>query len=310
LQIRQEFKMKIAVMGAGAVGCYYGAKLAQHGHDVVLIGRPQHVRAINKNGLHFESGGLGTMVALAASIDPSAVAGADIVLFCVKSTDTASAGAAIAPHLGENTVVMSLQNGVDNAERLSAIIERPVVPTVVYVGAGMAGDGHVAHFGRGDLVIGPDDASDMIAQTMRVAGIPVDVSENVQGALWAKMILNCAYNALSAVSRLPYGTLAKGDGVMTVIENVVAECLSIAGAQGVAVPGNVGEAVAGIIKTMPAQYSSTAQDLMRGKPSEIDYLNGYIVRKGGELGLPTPANQVLYTMVKLLEMRANQKIDA
>jgi 2-dehydropantoate 2-reductase len=310
LQIRQEFKMKIAVMGAGAVGCYYGAKLAQHGHDVVLIGRPQHVRAINKNGLHFESGGLGTMVALAASIDPSAVAGADIVLFCVKSTDTASAGAAIAPHLGENTVVMSLQNGVDNAERLSAIIERPVVPTVVYVGAGMAGDGHVAHFGRGDLVIGPDDASDMIAQTMRLAGIPVDVSENVQGALWAKMILNCAYNALSAVSRLPYGTLAKGDGVMTVIENVVAECLSIAGAQGIVVPGNVGEAVAGIIKTMPAQYSSTAQDLMRGKPSEIDYLNGYIVRKGGELGLPTPANQVLYTMVKLLEMRANQQIDA
>ncbi|OSQ40849.1 ketopantoate reductase family protein [Thalassospira mesophila] len=300
--------MKIAVMGAGAVGCYYGAKLAQHGYDVVLIGRPQHVRAINKNGLHFESGGTSTMIALAASIDPAAVAGADIVLFCVKSTDTASAGAAIAPHLGAHTVVMSLQNGVDNAERLGAIIGRSVVPTVVYVGAGMAGDGHVAHFGRGDLVIGPNDASDMIAQTLRPAGIPVEISKNAQGALWAKMILNCAYNALSAVSRLPYGDLAKGEGVMVVIENVVAECLGVAGALGIIVPGDVREAVAGIIKTMPAQYSSTAQDLMRGKPSEIDYLNGYIVRKGGEMGVATPANQVLYTMVKLLEMQPEQTV--
>lgn len=298
--------MKIAVMGAGAVGCYYGAKLAQHGHDVVLIGRPGHVREINKNGLLFESGGVRTTVDLAASIDPAAVAGADIVLFCVKSTDTASAGAAIAPHLGDNAVVMSLQNGVDNAERLSAIIGRLVVPAVVYVAVGMAGAGHVTHFGRGELVIGPDDASDVIAQTMRPAGIPVDISENAQGALWAKMILNCAYNALSAVSRLPYGELAKGDGVMTVIENVVAECLAVAGGLGIVVPGDVGAAVAGIIKTMPAQYSSTAQDLMRGKPSEIDYLNGYIVRKGGELGVATPANQVLYTMVKLLEMQADQ----
>ncbi len=302
--------MKIAVMGAGAVGCYYGAKLAQHGHEVVLIGRPRHVQAINKDGLVFESAGTVSKVPLAASIDPAAVAGADIVLFCVKSTDTQSAGAAIAPHLAPDAVVLSLQNGVDNAERLSAEIGRAVLPAVVYVAVGMAGDGHVAHFGRGELVIGPGAQSDRIAETFRPAGIPVDVSENAAGALWAKMILNCAYNALSAVSHLPYGELAKGEGVMTVIENVVAECLAVADRIGVAVPGDIQAAVIGIIQTMPAQYSSTAQDLMRGKPSEIDYLNGYIVRKGGEFGVPTPANQVLYTVVKLLEMRAEHAIEA
>ncbi|AUG55156.1 ketopantoate reductase family protein [Thalassospira marina] len=299
--------MKIAVMGAGAVGCYYGARLAQHGHDVVLIGRPQHVQAINKNGLVFESAGTVLNIALSASIDPTAVAGADIVLFCVKSTDTQSAGEAMAPHLSPDAIVLSLQNGVDNAERLGTVIGRNVLPAVVYVAVGMAGAGHVAHFGRGELVIGPGAQSEKVASILRPAAIPVDISENAAGALWAKMILNCAYNALSAVSRLPYGELAKGEGVMTVIENVVAECLAVANAINVVVPGDVQAAVAGIIKTMPAQYSSTAQDLMRGKPSEIDYLNGYIVRKGGALGIATPANQVLYTMVKLLEMRPGQE---
>lgn len=299
--------MKIAVMGAGAVGCYYGARLAQHGHDVVLIGRPQHVQAINKNGLVFESASTVSNIALSASIDPAAVAGADIVLFCVKSTDTQSAGEAMAPHLSPGAIVLSLQNGVDNAERLGTVIGRDVLPAVVYVAVGMAGAGHVAHFGRGELVIGPGAQSEKVASILRPAAIPVDISENAAGALWAKMILNCAYNALSAVSRLPYGELAKGEGVMTVIENVVAECLAVANAINVVVSGDVQAAVAGIIKTMPAQYSSTAQDLMRGKPSEIDYLNGYIVRKGGALGIATPANQVLYTMVKLLEMRAGQE---
>ncbi|PKR54190.1 ketopantoate reductase family protein [Thalassospira marina] len=299
--------MKIAVMGAGAVGCYYGARLAQCGHDVVLIGRPQHVQAINKHGLVFESAGTVSNIALSASIDPAAVAGADIVLFCVKSTDTQSAGEAMASYLSPDAIVLSLQNGVDNAERLGTVIGRDVLPAVVYVAVGMAGAGHVAHFGRGELVIGPGAQSEKVASILRPAAIPVDISENAAGALWAKMILNCAYNALSAVSRLPYGELAKGEGVMTVIENVVAECLAVANAINVVVPGDVQAAVAGIIKTMPAQYSSTAQDLMRGKPSEIDYLNGYIVRKGGALGIATPANQVLYTMVKLLEMRAGQE---
>ena len=115
------------------------------------------------------------------------------------------------------------------------------------------------------------------------------------------MILNCAYNALSAITQLPYGKLVEGNGVWDVMRNAVDECLAVAKANGVTVPGNVWEAIEKIAATMPAQFSSTAQDLARGKPSEIDYLNGYIVRKGRELGIPTPTNLTLYALTKLQE---------
>jgi len=131
--------------------------------------------------------------------------------------------------------------------------------------------------------------------------VPVQVSGNVAGALWAKLILNCAYNALSAITQLPYGRLVRGDGVETVMREVVAECLAVAQASGVQVPDDVWTAVERIAQTMPAQTSSTAQDLARRRHSEIDHLNGLVVRKGEALGIATPANRVLHTLVKLIE---------
>lgn len=147
--------MKIAVMGAGAVGCYYGGMLARAGHAVVLVARPVHVEAIRQNGLLLDTQTFQERVQLQAETEARAVQGAQCVLFCVKSTDTESAGRAMAPYLGTDTVVLSLQNGVDNAERLQAVLQRPVLPAVVYVAAGMAGPGHVRHHGRGELVIAP-----------------------------------------------------------------------------------------------------------------------------------------------------------
>jgi 2-dehydropantoate 2-reductase len=293
--------MNIAVMGAGAVGCYYGGMLARGGHAVTLIGRPQHVAAVQREGLFLDSRSFQVHVPIAASSDASAVAGAELVLFCVKSTDTESAAAAIAPHLGADTVVLSLQNGVDNAERLQAALPQAVVPAVVYVATEMAGPGHVKHHGRGDLVIGASTRSQALAELFIGAGVPVQVSDNVAGELWTKLIVNCAYNALSAVSRLPYGRLVEGEGVPAVMRDLVHECLAVAKAAGVAVPGDTIASVPGIARAMPGQFSSTAQDLMRGKPSEIDHLNGYVVRKGAALGVATPVNRVLHTLVKLLE---------
>ncbi|MFH1807002.1 MAG: 2-dehydropantoate 2-reductase [Pseudomonadota bacterium] len=293
--------MKIAVMGAGAVGCYYGAMLANAGHDVTLIGRADHVAAVRRDGLMLDIRGRAIHVAVAATTDPAGIAGADVVLFCVKSTDTETAGAAMKPHLAPHATILSLQNGVDNAERLAVLLGRSVIPVVVYVAVEMAGPGHVRHHGRGELVIGPSSQSDAIAKAFAPAGIPVEISENATGALWAKMILNCAWNALSAIAQKPYGDLMKTGGVTGVMQQAVAECLAVAGALGVSVPGDVWAAVLKIAETMPGQYSSTAQDLARGKPSEIDFLNGYIVRKGAELGIATPVNLTLHTLVKLRE---------
>ncbi|BEP59685.1 2-dehydropantoate 2-reductase [Variovorax sp. V213] len=294
--------MKVAVMGAGAVGCYYGAMLARAGHEVVLIGRPSHVEAMRANGLRLETKTFDEHVRLGASTEASAVQAADLVLFCVKSTDTESAAAQIKPHLSPDALVLTLQNGVDNDERVRSVLpSNDVAAAVVYVATEMAGPGHVKHHGRGELVIAPSRASGQVAQHLAAAGVPTQISDNVRGSLWAKLVLNCAYNALSAITQLPYGELVKGQGVAEVIRDVVAECLAVAKAEGVAIPGDTGAAVRGIAQTMPSQYSSTAQDLARGKTSEIDHLNGFVVRRGEALGVSTPANRVLLVLVKLLE---------
>ena len=295
--------MKIAVMGAGAVGCYYGGMLARAGHEVVLIGRAQHVEAILRDGLLLETQSFTAHVPLAASTEASAVAGAELVLCCVKSTDTTDAAAQIGPHLAADATILSLQNGVDNAERLQYLLQREVAPAVVYVATEMAGPGHVRHHGRGELVIGPSPVSVELAQMFAAAGVPVEISDNVSGALWAKLILNCAYNALSAITQMPYGRLVQGSGVEEVMRDVVEECLAVAAAEGICIPGDIHDAIRRIGRTMQGQLSSTAQDLARHKPSEIDHLNGHIVRRGEALGIATPANRVLHTLVRLLEAR-------
>ena len=298
--------MKVAVMGAGAVGCYYGAMLARAGHEVVLIGRPAHVEAVRARGLRLEAQSFDEHVPLAASTEADAVRGADLVLFCVKSTDTEAAAAQIAPHLASGALVLTLQNGVDNDERARSVLRsHEVAAAVVYVATGMAGPGHVKHNGRGELVIAPSARGEEVAQALRAAGVPTEISDNVRGALWAKLVLNCAYNALSAITQLPYGVLVRNEGVPGVLRDVVAECLAVARAEGVTIPGDIDAAVAGIARTMPAQFSSTAQDLARGKRSEIDHLNGFVLRRGEALGVPVPANRLLWTLVRLLEDKAS-----
>lgn len=292
--------MKIAVMGAGAVGCYYGGMLARAGHEVTLIGRQRHIDEVARAGLLLETKEFKERVRMGASTGADAVRGAELVLFCVKSTDTEAAGGQLAPHLDARALVLSLQNGVDNAERLQSLLNQRVAPAVVYVATEMAGPGHVKHHGRGELVI-PSEVADW--DIFSKAGVPVQISDNVVGALWAKLIVNCAYNALSAITQLPYGRLVLGEGVEGVMRDAVDECLTVARACGIIVPGEPHETVRNIARTMPTQYSSTAQDLGSGKRTEIDHLNGYVARKGEALGIPTPVNRTLQTLVKLMEKR-------
>lgn len=293
--------MKIAIMGAGAVGSYYGGMLARAGHDVVLIGRPQHVDAIRRQGLLMDTQTFREYVTVAASSDASAVRGAEIVLCCVKSPDTLAAARVMAPHLAADARLLSLQNGVDNAERLQAELPQRVAPAAVYVATEMAGPGHVRHHGRGELVLGPATLTDTQIDRFVAAGIPIVVSDNVAGALWAKLVLNCAWNALSAITQTPYGTLWQNPDVQATMRDAVAECLAVAAAEGVALPDDAWAAIVRIAETMPGQFSSTAQDIARRKRSEIDHLNGYVVRKGEAHGIPTPVNRTLQTLVKVLE---------
>jgi 2-dehydropantoate 2-reductase len=289
-------------MGAGAVGMYFGGMLARAGHDVTLIARPQHVEAIERDGLRMDTKTFDERVRVQASSDPAAVKGAQLVLFCVKSLDTESAGEQIRPFVGKESVVLCLQNGVDNDVRLRSILTQlEVAAAVVYVGAEVAGPGRVKHHGRGDLVIDPVRNIPDLARIFAAAGIPAEVSPNVRGALWHKLIINCALNAVSAIAQKTYGETVPGVGVEDVMRDVVDECLAVAKAEGVTIDRDVDAAIQGVFRAIPNQYASTAQDIMRGKPTEIDYLNGYIVQRGKALGIKTPANQVLWALVKLVE---------
>lgn len=297
--------IRVAVLGAGAVGCYYGGMLARAGHAVTLIGRPAHVEAFRARGLRFEGLKFDETVPVQADTEASAVRGARLVLFCVKSTDTEQAAAQIAPFLEADAAVVNLQNGVDNTERIEARVAQPVIPAVVYVATEMAGPGHLKHHGRGDLVIGSPHAAwnGSIKAWFEAAGVPVVVSDNVAGELWAKLVVNCAYNALSAITQLPYGRMIEGAGVREVMRDVVEETLAVAKASGVAMAPDLLDRAYRIAPAMPTQYSSTAQDLARGKPTEIEHLNGYVVRRGEALGVPTPANRTLAALVRLLESK-------
>jgi len=294
----------IAVVGAGAVGCYYGGMLARAGHAVTLIGRPQHVEAIRKDGLLLETKTSRERVCVQASTLMDAVSDAELILVCVKSTDTESVARDLAPRLRSQGIILSLQNGVDNAQRIQQIIGRSVEPVVVYVATEMAAAGHVRHHGRGELVIGPSAASERIVRVFAGAGVALHLSDNVIGALWAKLVVNCAFNAISAISQQPYGKMLANEAVVAVMREVVDECLAVARGEGIEVPADSWKTVLEIARTMPTQLSSTAQDIARGRHSEIDYLNGHIVRRGRELGVGTPANQALYALVKLIERRS------
>ncbi|MGD9804124.1 MAG: ketopantoate reductase family protein [Hyphomicrobiaceae bacterium] len=298
--------MRFAVMGAGSIGCYFGALLARAGEEVTLIGRKHHIDAINQRGLLLEIGQQSYAVPIKATVHANGVADADVVLVCVKSDDTEAAGRQVAPYLNDDAILLSLQNGVDNAQRLAAIVDRTVVPVAVYVATAMAGPGHVKHYGRGDLVIGACPKEKEITDRFGAAGIPVEVSASAIEALWAKLILNCAYNPLSALTRLPYGQMLSVTGMETLVRNIVEECCAVARAAGVAVPADILANVLALAATMPQQTSSTAQDLAAKRRTEIDHLNGFMVREGARLGIPTPVNQALHTLVKGAEIEARQ----
>jgi 2-dehydropantoate 2-reductase len=305
--------MRIAVMGTGAVGGYFGGMLAKAGHSVSFIARDRQAKAIAAGGLNIRSSNWQCTLKVPQihiSSDPSLLANVEGVLLCVKSTDTEDAALQMRAHLPKHCWVMSLQNGVDNPIRAQQVLDRLVIPAVVYVATAMPEPGLIEHFGRGDLVIGLAKDPNTITQALlahiresfMASGIPVEVSDKVQQALWAKLLVNCTYNAISALAQVDYGTLAAHSAIQQTMRAVIEEVVAVSAAAGVnldlAQSIQICEKIA---EAMPKQLSSTAQDIARKKRSEIDHLNGFVVREGQRLSVATPVNQTLHALVKLIE---------
>ncbi len=304
-------RSEIAVVGAGAVGCFFGGRLAQAGRAVTLIGRPEHVDAINRDGLWIDSQDFCGAIPVSASVSVSDAARADLILLSVKSADTVAIAKTLSPVLRPDALILSLQNGVDNCARLRPYIAQAAFPAVVYVAVGMQGPGRVKHFGRGELVIGDpesnsssrfDDSLREIAGVFESAGIPCAVSPDIKRALWKKFLVNCTYNGISALGQIPYGAMVQVPQIQSLIEALTEEFIQVAQAEGVNLTREEAAlANQSIAQTMPGQRSSTAQDLARGKPTEIDYLNGVIVEIAHRHGISVPTHRAIHGLVKMLE---------
>jgi 2-dehydropantoate 2-reductase len=310
---------RVAVVGAGAVGSYFGGMLARGGAQVTLIAREAHVQAIRRGGLFLDTVTFQERVPTAASIEISAARDAEFVLFSVKTVDTEEAARLLAPYLAPGAILISLQNGVDNVARIRAASGIDALPAVVYVAAALPEPGHVKHSGRGEIIAGelPENQHaagshpgrpERVATLFAGAGVPCRVSPSIEIELWTKMVMNCAGNAVTAIAQTSFAHAARNLQIREVMRQVIEETVKVGRAGGVQLP-EAGWVEKGIknAEGLGEATSSTAQDIARGKRTEIDSLNGYIVRRGEELGVPVPVSGTLYALVKLIEERNAQK---
>lgn len=305
----EENSPHVAVVGAGAVGGYFGGMLARAGAPVVMIGRPGFVEAVRSKGLFLDTLKFQERMRIEASDRMESARDADLVLFCVKTVSNAETARELAPVLKRGAVVLSMQNGVDNLEQIRGASGIQAIASVVYVAASVPEAGRIKHVGRGDLVVGPrNETTEWIANVFERAGVPCHISENIEGDLWTKLVGNCGLNAISALGNAKYGRIAASADGRQLVYDVVSEVAAVAKAAGVKLgllqgPQAASDMALKIASQMTEALSSTAQDLARGKRTEIDSLNGFITRRGAELGVPTPVNHALYTLVKLAEGR-------
>ena len=303
---------KIYILGAGAVGCYFGGMLARANHDVTFIARPERAGALNSLGLEMDCKAFHETVRVKASSDLSTLRDADLVLLSVKSLDTGQTLAQVKSILPSTAVILSLQNGVANIDIASNMIANPVYAAVVYVAAGMVGQSTMKHHGRGELLVGslgaisPADNENLeeICKLFEGASVPCSIAPQIKRDMWLKFLVNCSFNAISGIGQISYGEMVKSPSIVKLIEEITKEFLAIATLEDVKI--SMSEALAAndsIATTMVTQVSSTAQDLARGKMTEIDFLNGYIVELGKRYGVPTPYNESVHALVKMMESK-------
>lgn len=300
--------MKVAVMGGGAVGGYFGALLEKGGVDVTLIARGRHLEVIKARGLHVKSPNEDFTIHPTAVEDPGAVGPVDLILFCVKSYDTETATRQCLPMVKESTAILSLQNGVDNEAKIAEIAgAEKVLGGVAYIGAAVAEPGVILHTAEGRIVFGevPGGISERVKrleQTFRDAGVPAEMSANIQAILWGKLCWNATFNALNTLVGGEVRVVVECPETRALARAVMEEVRAVGVAEGVHLPEEIVDKMLRWTETNAARMkTSTRQDLEAGKPLEVEALNGVVVRKGKAVGIPTPLNFTLYGLLKAID---------
>jgi 2-dehydropantoate 2-reductase len=298
--------VRIAVYGAGGVGGYFGGRLAQAGADVHLIARGDHLQALREHGLRVRSVKGDFTARVPATDDPAEIGACDYVLFCVKSFDTEAAAARLGPLLGENTAVVSLQNGVDNEEKLArAVGQEHVMGAAAYIFAGIAEPGVILHTGGptsitfGELDGQITKRAQRLLASCQQAGFTAELSPAIKTVLWAKLAFICAQAGMTAAVRLPIGEVRTVDAAWVMFQRLVAEVAAVAEADGNPVPSAAQQRTLTTAKGVePGSFSSLYDDLVAGRRMELEALHGLVLRRAAEHGVPVPMSEAIYAILK------------
>ncbi len=302
-------RMRIAVIGAGGTGGYYGALLARAGEDVTFVARGVHLEAIRRGGLTVRSRLAGDFhVACRATDDPREIGPVDLILFCVKAYDTAQAAAHLPALVGPETMILSVQNGIDNEAQIARVAGAGhVLGTAAHISSVIAEPGVVAQTaGPGVITFGemdgrPSERTERLLGTFQRAGIAAKVHPNITVALWEKFIFICGASGVTTLTRLPVGTILADPETAGLLRGAMAEVEAVAEAEGIGVEGYTDKAMTLLAGFEPTARGSMYYDLAAGRRLELSTLNGTVVRLGREKGIPTPLNGVIYAALRPYE---------
>jgi 2-dehydropantoate 2-reductase len=299
--------MKIGVAGAGAVGCHYASMLHQAGYEVSLLARGAHLAAMLADGLKHESMGRLTTVHMPASDDAAILADCDVVLITTKTTALAAILSQIRPQIGDRTLLVTLQNGVRAPEIVAeALPGHPLAAASAFIGVRIEAPGYVIHSAAGHirLAVWSGEAAEPLQQlveALKRAGVDTAILDDARGMLWIKMLWNCGFNAITALTRRHARDIAADADIARWVEAAMRESVAVARAEGVALATDVVEKYLQVSRGMGEVKTSMWQDLEHGRPTEIADMNGHIVELAARHDLPVPVNALLTSLIRAAE---------
>jgi 2-dehydropantoate 2-reductase len=300
--------MKTVILGAGAMGSLFGGLLALSGEDICLVSpQKDHIDMILANGLTIEERGKILTTRVKATMDANSVGKADLVLFFVKTYQTEKAVSNALPLEKEDTIFLTLQNGLNNEEVICRRVDqKKVMVGVTNQGATLLGPGHVRHAGWGETYIGElkgkeTERGSQIAGMFQKAGIETHVSSQIYELIWAKLLVNVGINALTALTGLKNGQLLDHPETLRMMYSLVSEAAEVAKKKGIRIEGNPVQKVISVAEATRENRSSMGQDFDYKRKTEIDAINGAIVKEAKNLGISVPYNQMITDLIKVIE---------
>jgi 2-dehydropantoate 2-reductase len=297
--------LRLVILGAGAIGSLFGGLLSEVGEDVTLIGRPAHIRAIRSHGLHIEGVTGRKKITVKAEVAPSKVGEADIVMCTVKAYDTRKAAADAQPLIGEESIFLCLQNGLDvEKEAAQEISSERIARGITNNGSQLIKPGYIRHTGSGDTIIGyPSERWHprirKLAEAMSRAGLPAKATNKIDQFVLSKVLTNVGINALGAITHLKNGDIVRNSILKDLMRSAIEEALRVAVKLGTPIiDEDIVEKTFEVAEATAENKNSMLQDVENGRKTEIDFINGAIVRIGEEMGVPTPINSTLTALVK------------